>query len=453
MSRRRDAALALAAEIAGEALGRGTSEPWSATGGPPAWVGPDVIEEGTTWRIADTVAPEGLYSGTAGIALALAAAARCGATPATRAVAAAAATDALRAGQVMLDGGRFDYASGAAGIAYAVAWTARLLDLDDLGNQAAALARSTATAFQREVLAGADPDFLTGTSGVALALRAVLPSDTAVVRVVELTARRIAETAEHRPWGVHWPARTARTGLLGLAHGTSGAALALVAGRGTTRDPDTVEVASQALEYERSWFEPHLPGWPDLRPTADLANGADTEPSTLPYPTAWCHGAVGIGLSRLALLAEPRWDGEVLGSRLMVAEVAAAIEAARKRVMAARAALRHGVGEDCSLCHGLAGAVELLTSAAALSTGEDHLRAARKSADLLVETRAALDHWPCGLPTPPGTQPAATIPDPQPPGLFVGRAGIVLTLLRSDQPDLVPPVTLPRHLPPRTRSE
>ncbi len=55
----------------------------------------------------------------------------------------------------------------------------------------------------------------------------------------------------------------------------------------------------------------------------------------------------------------------------------------------------------------------------------------------LVDAKAAVD---LACPDAPG-------PPPEPPGLFVGRAGIVLTLLRSDEPDLFPPVTLPRRLP------
>lgn len=452
MSERRAAALTLAGEIAGEARTHQSGEPW-AIGATPAWVGPDVVELGDEWRIEETSVPEGLYSGTAGIALALAAASRAGAGPGTRALAEAAARDAVRAGRSFVAQGRLDYASGAAGIAYAIAWTARLLELDDLAEESADLARSTAAAIPDVASAAGDLDFLTGMSGAVLATLAVLPADAHVVRAAEATAARIAGAAEHGLWGVCWPERGAQVGLLGLAHGTSGMALALVAGRGSG-ETDSVAVASKALEYERAWFEPHLPGWPDLRPTSGTAGDrGEASPGQLRWQTAWCHGALGIGLARAALLAEPEEVTDALGESLMVAETAAAIEAARQRVMGARAELRRGGSQDCTLCHGLAGPVELFLAASALGAHDEHLRAARKCADLLVETRDHLGSWPCGLPTPADTDPDALGPPPEPPGLFVGRAGIVLTLLRSDEPDLFPPVTLPRrlssHLPTR----
>jgi lantibiotic modifying enzyme len=51
------------------------------------------------------------------------------------------------------------------------------------------------------------------------------------------------------------------------------------------------DVARSALAYERSLFSAVEGNWPDLRPDA-----AGT------CSVAWCHGAPGIGLSRVALL-------------------------------------------------------------------------------------------------------------------------------------------------------
>ncbi len=233
------------------------------------------------------------------------------------------------------------------------------------------------------------------------------------------------------------------------------------------------EWVERALAYERSWFEPDLPGWPDLRSVRSEQGGISTtgdaaivgEPR---WPVAWCHGAVGIGLARLRLVSGTDAGEQLPGGRqLLLAEAGAAIEAARQRLRVSRARLRDGEVEDCCLCHGLAGAVDLLVAASGLPGGEDHLRAARRSADILLAQHAAGSGWPCGLPRPDPRAPdgqheerserrqsppslsgsSPSRPSPQPPGLFLGRAGILLTLLRSDHPDVVPAVTLPQRLP------
>ena len=55
------------------------------------------------------------------------------------------------------------------------------------------------------------------------------------------------------------------------------------------------ETALQALEYERSLYRPDKHNWPDLREGATLEGAAEPH-----FMWAWCHGAPGIGLGRLA---------------------------------------------------------------------------------------------------------------------------------------------------------
>ncbi|WP_442168444.1 lanthionine synthetase LanC family protein, partial [Rhizobium leguminosarum] len=54
--------------------------------------------------------------------------------------------------------------------------------------------------------------------------------------------------------------------------------------------------AEEGFRYEQHWFSPEQENWPDLRNYQAKATGTK---QSLAYSTAWCHGAPGIGLSRL----------------------------------------------------------------------------------------------------------------------------------------------------------
>ena len=85
--------------------------------------------------------------------------------------------------------------------------------------------------------------------------------------------------------------------LLGLAHGASGIALALAELGAATGRSDFLAAAKEAVVYERAYFRPAEGNWPDLRSFVQVGPTGEA-PSML----AWCHGAPGIGLARLALI-------------------------------------------------------------------------------------------------------------------------------------------------------
>lgn len=418
----RGVALGMAVALASEA----TLDPGT---GAPRWTGPEVVGDEAQWSVVVGPLGPGLYAGTAGVSLALATASRFGAGSHVSGVAGAAARASLAQGHQRLAAGELDLASGASGIAYAGAWVGHLLDDEELLRGARALARA---ASEQMVELDAPPDLLTGASGAIVALLATCPGDPDVLGRVELVAARIAAGVQTEPLGVSWPRDPAGgPGLLGLAHGASGMVWALReavrVGAGEGLEP----VVRAAWDYERSWFDPQVPGWPDLRT-------AGSEPMV-----AWCHGALGIGIMRVAWLqglGDGASDPDLRFA--LLAEISAAIEAARARVMAARAALRQGQVTDCSLCHGLAGVVELLVAASRLPGGADHLRAASRVVDLMLAERATMGAWPCGLPVPEGAGTDSAVP-PEPPGLFLGRSGILMGLLRAEAARALPARALP----------
>ncbi len=205
--------------------------------------------------------------------------------------------------------------------------------------------------------------------------------------------------------------------LCGLAHGASGVALALA--EAAVAHPSLADLAapliSGALRWESAWYDP-VRGWPDRR-----SDGGG-------YPVLWCHGAGGIGATRLRLLQLAR-SGLDLGypADALAAEASAAVLACGRELTRAVGIARQGglgsVPYGLTLCHGLGGLLDVLVQAWEVWGEPAHLQAARRIAvDLLATAPEDPLEWPSGLKA-PGCL-----------GLFVGVAGTALVLARLADP-------------------
>ena len=216
-------------------------------------------------------------------------------------------------------------------------------------------------------------------------------------------------TAQTMPQGIGWNTVRMSQPLAGFSHGAAGMAWALwqlstVTGIGRFRT-----AACEAMAYERHLFAPAHGNWPDLREPKTSVN-ADPEAGQT-FMTAWCHGAPGIGLGRLATL-------QGMADREMYADLAVAIETTRT----------HGFGYNHSLCHGDFGNLDLLIEA--------RLRLGRADLEVPIHDIAARlvedirqNGWRCGNPL-----------GVESPGLMTGLAGIGYELLRLADPTRVPSV-------------
>lgn len=210
--------------------------------------------------------------------------------------------------------------------------------------------------------------------------------------------------------GIAWPSATEVEGpLTGFAHGAAGIAWALTKLAAATGEPRFREAARSALAYERSVFEPAMGNWPDLRKHESAPDGPSLR--GVPFATVWCHGAPGIGLSRLELLDE-------LDDDTIAADVAAAVTTTLSTELYA----------DHSLCHGVLGNLALLSQAAD-RFGDTRCRAVveRRSAEVLAAIHR--ERWLCGISI-----------DAEMPGLMLGIAGIGYGLLRLAAPERVPSI-------------
>jgi len=188
--------------------------------------------------------------------------------------------------------------------------------------------------------------------------------------------------------------------------------------RARTGREEFLEGARGAFAYEDSRFHAGVGNWPDLRTGG---TGPDGSPSR--FGRAWCHGAPGIAIARLHAA---NLDPGAATTHLEVARLALAT------TLRAIEELLPQPRQDASLCHGLAGLLDIALIAGS-HLGDPSLRdASRRISRVLIERHDSRVDYPSGLPS------RATTP-----GLMLGLAGTGYSFLRLHAPDLIPSILLP----------
>jgi type 2 lantibiotic biosynthesis protein LanM len=282
---------------------------------------------------------------------------------------------------------------GRGGLIYCFAQLGALWNDEGLRCHAAEMAEQAATRAVSDVYL----DVTSGVAGLALALRSVSGADT----VARICGERLLASTTTTAQGIGWQRDTlSKQPLTGFAHGNAGIGYALFEIAAMTGEPRFAAVGFQAFQYERELFSKERCNWPDLR-----------ENKTDDYMLAWCHGAPGVGLSRLGV-----WRyGE---DELLRKEIDAALETT----------VREGFGRNQSLCHGDFGNLDLLAVASEVLGDTAWERRANRLAGGIID-RAKGTGWICGN--------AAGMESP---GLMTGIAGIGYELLRLAVPERVPSV-------------
>nr|WOF00481.1 class 2 lanthipeptide synthetase [Myxococcus fulvus] len=295
--------------------------------------------------------------------------------------------------------GGFD---GLAGLLYA--WT----HLATLWEDGALLKEALELLPQVEAMVGDDKDLdlLRGASGAIVPLLGLyrVSGDARALELARRAGDRLVAEAQRFGEGKAWllsasPLRP----LTGFSHGAAGPAWALTELYGATGDERYREVALQAVAFENGHYSEERMNWRDLRPDPSIEKSQ--------YMASWCHGAVGVGLSRLRMarhLDEPRLR-----------------EDARN---AATTALHNSLRLSHSLCHGDLSALELFAEAARVLDAEHWGARLQQSANMVVasiQEHGFLGGVPLKVETP---------------GLMDGISGIGHGLLRLAVPERVPSV-------------
>ena len=377
------------------------------------WLGTTQFRDasGATRFAHGTMGPA-LYGGVSGIALFLGEAAAKTGMREFGDVAASAISYAMSRVHSVSARTRFGFFTGWAGIAYSASRIGVLLDRPDLLRRG----RGILTRLERESTAGSILDVISGPAGSAPVIVGLASSwnDERLRRLGRRLGARVVARAHKTvscwSWGSDATGFESARNLTGFAHGAAGFGWSLMELHRELGDPLFERGARRAFRYERRWFQKDRQNWPDFR-DARAARRA-------PCRVAWCHGAPGIGMSRLAA-------SRIHDDRRYRTDISAAIRSST-------VALGDGLDRfDYSLCHGTLGIAEFLVMAADAPGGR---RAAYRA--LACESSAADDYvdrpgeWPCGLDR--GLNPS----------LMLGLAGVGYFYLRLAFPD-VPSVLLP----------
>lgn len=262
----------------------------------------------------------------------------------------------------------------------------------------------------------ADLDILSGAAGGILGLLA-LYDQTGQVSLLDRAMSCGNHLLEHRIDSVEgirtWRTRLQVNGppLTGFLHGTAGIAYALLALYYQTGDTACRDAALEGIAYENQVYSESHQNWPDFRPL----NKGESAPD---FPTAWCHGAPGIGLARLAGRLVDKGEMDMTGID-------------RDIDRALQTTVHADISGDDHLCCGTFGRIDFLFTAGRALQRTVLTQTAESFAARTIrraETAEAF-RFPVALPH-----------NAYNPSLFRGVAGIGYQLLRMAEPDRLPSV-------------
>lgn len=280
-------------------------------------------------------------------------------------------------------------------------------------------------------------DYVSGTSGIVLVLLHLhaLTGEKWILETIDAFIRYLLDGAYHGLRGLYWDRSPKNiSGLCGFAHGASGIGYVFLELGHYFQDKSFNWIAEQAFLYESQFYDKKIKNWLDLR--KDISNADDYErykntylKGNLDFLTkgsdmnAWCHGAAGIGLSRLRAF-------ELLGNPVYLDEMKDAVEKTKRTDIDSQ-------GEDdqhfsFSLCHGNCGNAELFLEAYKTFFDERYLIYSESIAKKVLNSKDIYSSL---------SSPFIKT------SLFLGNAGIGYYYLRFLEPSKVPSILLPKLEP------
>jgi type 2 lantibiotic biosynthesis protein LanM len=379
------------------------------------WLGDSMEIALGEWQVVHRSFGPDLYGGTSGIGLFLAQLNRFRRDEIVEATARGAMRQALSRIEDVVPEGRPSFYSGWLGIAWALLEVAELLDEPKWRKEAIRIVESQ----EGHELDPYAADVLGGAAGTATALVA-LYRRTKHERFLKEAIRlgeMLLKTANRNGDTMSWTTSPPQSGfqerdLTGYSHGAAGIALTLLELAAITGRTDFREAAFAGFRYERQWYSPQHQNWPDFRLDPTLPQ-QKTQPS---FGLSWCHGAPGIGLSRLRAY-------QLTNDPELLAEADAAIQGTYRPLNVP------SQFDNYSLCHGLGGNAEVFLLATRVLQNPQYKAIA--DAIGMRGMQKAGDGWPCGVNS-----------GGEAPNLMLGIAGIGYFYLRLHDPEAVPSVLL-----------
>ncbi len=379
------------------------------------WIGASIENLGTWEVIRRSFGPD-LYGGTSGIGLLLAELAALNGERIFRRVAEAAAANAIAQMEQIPPTLKLGFYSGHSGIAYALVRMGQRLANESLLQRGLGLFEELSDICVEEQAI----DVISGLAGAIPVLLLVHErfNRPAMIDLAARCAHRLVSLAERTSAGWSWDAAGIpdQPNLTGFSHGTAGIGWALLEFAHASGNSHFQTAAEEAFRYERSNFNAEEANWPDFRKPEIPANPA------VPYPcaNAWCHGAAGIGLSRLRAY-------QLTGNKVFREEAEIAASTMLKDICESK-----DRPVSFSLCHGQGGNADILLSLSQTFNNPNYRSTAEQAARRGIELfEANANPWRCGVRGGSET-----------PSLLLGLAGISLLYLRLEPGTVIDSVLL-----------
>lgn len=281
-----------------------------------------------------------------------------------------------------------------------------------------------------------DCDLLSGTSGEILSLL-FLYSVTKIPKLINDIKHRLGYLISQAivlQNGICWnKTPTSIHPLCGLAHGVSGISFVLFEALKIFDIDDLKEIAVNGFQYENYYYNDAEMNWPDFRINIldekgvqaaldHYINGNFKFFTTPAYWSGWCHGAPGIGMSRLRAYL-------ITKNESCLKDFENAIDNYFNKYR-----LTVGIHSNYTLCHGILGVGNLLIDGYLYNGSSIFYKEAEALAKCSINSKNTLGFHYSGYPT---------IKLPADSGLFMGKAGIGHYYLRLSDPVHVKSILLP----------
>ncbi len=384
------------------------------------WTGPSMEYLDNSWKTVQRSYGTDFYSGTAGIGYFLSYLYSLTDDAIIKKTALGCLEQAISNKEQIHTNARIGFYTGWAGIVHTLQKCGPLLNTENFNTEATEMVDAIIQCNLKE----SGIDILAGCAGAipVLISQRGCQSD-AYLNFAKNIGGHLIEAAHKTDKGWSWDtlgnnSTTSATNLTGFSHGTAGIGWAFLELYQATKDEKYNEAAEKAFEYERSWFNAGYGNWPDLR-------SFDNTPKTneaLYGSVAWCHGAPGIGLSRLRAYELSHTSACKEEAEVAVKTTGAAIEQV----------LQNGP-INFSLCHGIGGNTEALIMGADTLKDNGLKNHAKQigQAGINLYSNSGIP-WPCGI-TGAGESP----------GLMLGLAGIGYFYLRLHDHNNIPSILIP----------
>src|ERR1043166_7289519 len=266
----------------------------------------------------------------------------------------------------------YAFLSGRVGVAYAMAQIAGVTGEHRFIDRALHLVQpASSTLFSSTTAA----DVINGTAGMVLGLLHLYDASGAqwLLDIIDAGIQRLLQQACFGPQGVYWD-RSPQIirGLCGFSHGAAGIGWGFLALGQYFHNAAFFWLAEQAFAYESVCYNVPQQNWPDFR--KGIYEPADYEQHHAAYVAGdrifftagsdintWCHGAAGIGLSRLQAYT-------------LIPKACYKLDAENAIAKTTRTDVDEtSPARSLSLCHGRAGNAELFIEAYRLLQEECHL--------------------------------------------------------------------------------